>query len=116
MGKSVAVEGDVTATPGTTPFTGADSGTWTAGTVTYLSYAKLTVNGIKVIWQAQCAFTFSGASSSGTAVTGAETVTLTANTTILQKGISNVLVNGDTATGNYGNELKAQSSGPLKTG
>lgn len=113
--KSVAVEDEVIATPGTAPFTGAESGTWTAGPVSYRSYGSLTVGGINVIYEASCTFNFSGASSSGAAVIGSETVTLTAGSTLLQKNESGVLVNGDSATGTYGNELKVQSSGPLKT-
>ncbi len=117
MGKGVAVEGEVTATPGTTLFTGADSGTWTAPpSISYKSYTKLTISGRRVVYQAKGTFTFSGLSSSGATITGPETVTLTASTTLLQKGLSNVLVDGDSATGIYGNELKVQSNGSLKTG
>lgn len=114
-GKSVVVDGGVTATAGTTMFTGADSGAWTAGAVTYQSYPNLTINGVPAIYQASCTFTFSGLSSSSAPVTGAETVTLTASATLMQGGLSNVLVDGDQATGTYGNQLTAQSSGLLKT-
>jgi hypothetical protein len=115
MPESVATEGDVTATPGTSMFTGADSGRWTAGAITYTSYAKLKVGGGQVIHKAECTFRFSGASSSGAAVTGQETVTLTAGSPLLQKGASSVLVHGDSKTGTYGNKLEAASSEKLKT-
>jgi hypothetical protein len=42
-------------------------------------------------------------------------VTLTAKTTKLQKGLSNVIVDGDSKKDSYGNELKASASGKLKT-
>ena len=111
----VARQGEVTATAGTTPFTGADNGTWTAGPVSYTAYAKLKRGGTGVIHRASCLFSFSGANSSGTAVAGTSTVTLTAGTTKLQKGVSNVLQNNDEASDSYGNKLKASSSEKLKS-
>jgi hypothetical protein len=121
--KSVAVEGDVKATVGTMPFTGAQSGTWTAGSISYTSYANLKSGGKKVIWKATCLFSFKGASASGATVTGTETVTVTATTKLLNKGQRSVLVDGDTRTGgdlpaptpNYDNKLTVSASGPLKT-
>lgn len=111
-GKNVAVEGDVTATPGTIPFTGAVSGTWTAGPISYQKYSQLTVRNVSVIHQAQCTFLFSG--SNGTSpVSGSETVTLIAKTTNLQNGLAFVLLNGDTQVGVFGNTLTAKASGPL---
>jgi hypothetical protein len=119
---AVAVEGDVSATVGTMPFTGAQSGTWTAGPITYSSYANLKSSGKKVIWKATCTFNFSGANASGAAVTGAETVTVTATTKLLNMGQRNVLVDGDTKTGgdpptptSYDNKLTVSASGTLKT-
>jgi len=58
--KNVAVEGDVQATAGTTPYPPADKGTWTAGTITYSSYNKLKVAVKPIIYQAECTFTFDG--------------------------------------------------------
>jgi hypothetical protein len=111
----VARQGEVTATAGTTPYTGADSGTWTPGSINSTAHTKLKRGGTSVIRQASCLFSFSGANSSGTAVAGTSTVTLTAGTTKLQKGVSNVLQDGDEASDSYGNKLKAITSGKLKS-
>ena len=113
--KPVAVEGDVSATPGTTPYSGADSGTWTAGAVSYKRYDKLTVGGQKAVYEASCDFSFSGTNSGGSTVKGNETVTLTASSTTLQGGTSNVIRDGDRASGSYGNELRTSASGDLKS-
>ena len=116
MASSTAVEGDVTATAGTSPYTGAESGSWTAGSVSYQSYDKLSIGGTPVIHEASCTFNFSGASSSGATITGSETVTLSAGSTKLQGASSSVLVDGDSETGSYGNELKVQTGAKLKSG
>lgn len=115
MGKSVAVVGEVVATPGSIPFTRAESGIWTAGVIRYRNYDQLKVNHAKVIYEAECNFSFSGQSSSGATVTGQETVALAASTTILQKNVSNVLVNDDTQTCDFSNKLKVQRTNFLKT-
>ena len=107
----VARQGGVSATPGTTPFTGANSGTWTAGPISDKPYDKVVSGGAKAISEAQCTFNFSGVNASGATVTGSETVTLSAKQTKLQKGAAGVLVDGDSATGTYGNKLTA-SGGP----
>lgn len=112
-GKPVAVTGEVIATVGTTPFTGADSGTWTAGTVSVQSYNQLTIGSAAIIHQAKCTFTFNGKSSTNTPITGSETVTLTAGATVLQKAQSGVLVQGDVATGVFGNKLEVQTANVL---
>ncbi len=118
--KSVAVKGDVSATAGTSPYTGAQTGTWTAGPVTETSYAKLKVGGKQVLWKAECTFSFSGANSSGATVTGTEKVTLTATTKLLMKGEHSVLVDGDSKTGgdtppSFDNQLSVSAAGPWKT-
>ncbi|MBD1903809.1 hypothetical protein NDI44_22505 [Trichocoleus sp. DQ-A3] len=121
MGKSVAVEGDVQATPGTTPFPPADKGSWTAGKVTVYPYEKLKVGEKKVIYKAQCTFTFTGTQTipgtppSQKDVSGTETVTLEAKLTKLQGAQSKVLVNGDNAQGTYGNQLKVTATNKLFT-
>lgn len=113
--KSVAVDGDVTATPGTVFYTGADSGTWTAGTITYESYDKLTVTK-KVIYKAICKFSFAGANSgTGATITGEETVTLEATPTLLQKGATSVLRDGDSQVGEFGNKLEVLTNNKLKS-
>jgi len=114
--KRVAVTGDVEAKPGTKMFTGAASGTWTAGPVTYTSYNHLSVGGKSVIHGANCTFTFTGSTSNGAPVTGSETVTLQAGQTVLQKGLSGVLRNGDTATGDkFDNELEVKTASVLSS-
>ncbi len=112
-GESVAGEGEVVATPGSTPFTGAETGVWTAGPIAVQSYSKLTIGGKPVIHQAQCTFNFSGQSSSGASIVGSETVQLKAGQTLLQKTQGGVLVNGDTATGQFGNKLEVRTTNVL---
>jgi hypothetical protein len=121
VAKPVAVKGDVSATAGTSPYTGAQSGTWTAGPITETSYANLKSGSKEVIWKAECTFSFSGANSSGATVTGTEKVTLTAKTTLLKKGEHNVLVDGDSKTGgdtppSFDNKLSVSAGGTLKSG
>lgn len=115
--KNVAVEGDVQAIVGTAMITPAETGTWTAGSITESSYNKLKIEETKVIYKVECTFTFSGSytppGGTPTAVSGSETVTLTANSTKLQNGFSNVLVNGDSAEGTYGNKLQVVTSNKL---
>jgi hypothetical protein len=101
--KAVAVEGDVTATAGTAPFTGAESGTWTAGAVSVTTYDDLVVGTRKVVWKATCTFSFTGA------------------TTLLNKSRTSVLVDGDAQTGGdaaptFDNRLSVAASGALRTG
>ena len=120
VAKSAAVKGDVSATAGTSPYTGAQTGTWTAGQVTETSYANLKVGGKEVLWKAECTFSFSGANSSGTTVTGTEKVTLTATTKLLMKGEHSVLVDGDSKTGgdtppSFDNKLSVSAAGSWKT-
>ena len=92
-------------------FTGATSGTWTAGQISDTPYDKIVSGGAKAISEAQCTFNFSGANASGAPVTGSETVTLSARATKLQQGAAGVLVEGDSASGTFGNKLTA-SGGP----
>ncbi len=111
--KAVACEGDVVAQPGTTPFTGAASGTWTPpASLTLQSYAQLQVGGVKVVHAASGVFQFAGTTGSSP-VTGASTVTLTAGSTILQGSSTKVLVHGDSQQDQYGNTLKVVSTRSL---
>jgi hypothetical protein len=112
---SVATVGDVSPTPGTTPFTGAKTGTWTPGAVAYTSYAPLRSRGVNAISEARCTFSFSGSTEGGSTVTGSEEVVLRAASTVLQKGAAGVIVDGDSATGTFGNRLSASTAEPLKT-
>jgi hypothetical protein len=106
---SVATEGDVTATTGEVMYTGATTGTWTAGVISYTSYGKLQSGSARTISNAQCTFTFSGD------VLGSETLTLRAGSTKLQLGLSGVIVDGDSVIGTFGNRLVASSARALKT-
>ena len=115
MAKSVATIGDVLATPGTTPFTGAEAGVWTPGPVSHTSYAQLRSSGVPAISEATCIFSFAGTAKGGAAVAGSETVVLRAGPTVLQRGSSGVIVHGDSATGEFGNRLAAASAEPLRT-
>ncbi len=116
MGQAVAVEGDVKATPGFTPYPPADSGTWTARPVEYQTYDKFKIKELPVVYQAKCKFTFLGVNSaSGATVSGEETVELQAQQTKLQKGQNKVLVDGDMAIGAYGNKLKVVAIQKLTT-
>lgn len=113
---SVAVKGEVTATPGTNQnYKEAASGKWTADTVSYETYAKLKVNGESVIYEASCTFSFSGSDSSNKAVTGSEKVKLSAGTTKLQKGANKVLKQGDQVSDINGNKLEVNTSSKLRT-
>ena len=67
--KNIAVVGEVVATAGEIPFTGATSGEWTAGAVSYQSYQNLSITDVPVIYQAECTFSFRGESSVGSLVT-----------------------------------------------
>jgi hypothetical protein len=119
--KKVAVEGDVQKTPGTDITYGgkAETGTWSAGEVSYSSYEKLVVGGSKVIYQAKCTFSFDGhktvTNPLDTPVKGSEEVTLEAQTTKLQGSLSKVLVHGDSQTDAYGNKLEAKASQKLSS-
>lgn len=110
--KPVACEGDASATPGTTLYAGAQSGTWTAGPVSPITYDHLTVGGVAVLAKASCEFSFSG-TSGNTAVTGSSTVTLSPSATVLQYGGANVLRDGNSADDEYGNTLSASSARAL---
>jgi hypothetical protein len=114
-GESVAVEGEVVATPGDIAFTGAEKGEWIAGPVIVQSYGNLTVGSKKVIYQAQCTFDFTGQSSSGAVVKGVEMVTLKAGQTRLQNNETGVLVKGDEKTGQFGNKLAVETANVLHT-
>ena len=113
--KPVAAEGDVSAQGGSTPYSPAVSGTWTPGTVVLSKYTKLTIGGDATVWKAECSFSFTGPDSNGVTVTGSSSVTLTAGSTKLQGGSSNVLRHGDQASDSYGNKLSVSSSRNLKS-
>lgn len=110
--RAVAVEQEVSATPGTVPFTGATAGTWSAGPVVCTSYPRYKIGGTPVIYRAQCTFVFSGTSGSS-AVTGTETVTLTASGSAVLRSAQAVLLDRDLAVGTFGNTLRVQARGRM---
>jgi hypothetical protein len=117
-GVAVATEGDVVVTVGTVPYQLNSSGTWIAGSVSYVSYAYLTVDGKKVVSEASCGFSFSGkedAEPHKPVVTpGPQTLKLAPpQQTLLQKGDAQVLRNGDTASDQWGNTLTVVTQNPL---
>lgn len=113
MPSVVAKIGDVNATAGSQPFKPATDGKWTASPVTYKSYSNLSISGTKVIYEAECTFVFAGTTAppASAPVAGTSTVKLTAGTTQLQRGVNNVLKDGDSAKDSYGNTLKVAASG-----
>ncbi|MEQ8765575.1 MAG: hypothetical protein RL885_16740 [Planctomycetota bacterium] len=118
MGKAVGVVGDTvaTASPGTAPSSKPTwTGNWQAGLVSETSYSWLQVKGIAVIHRAKCTFTFGGTDASGATVTMTSDVELVAGSTILQKGQSRVLVQGDSKTDSHGNRLAISAPGHLTT-
>lgn len=117
MPTAVAVNGEITATAGNTPYPPAAIGTWTAGPVVQVSHAKLAVGGKAVLLQATCTFTFTGQTSSipPAPVAGVEVVVLSPGSTILLSGATSVLVDGDSAEGTYGNKLEVSAAGHLRT-
>ena len=114
---NIAVEGDVIAIPGTTFYPPAVSGAWIPGPVTYSSYSKVSVNGVSVIYEAKCTFTFTGVDSVPAPVSGTEDVTLSASDTPVNGSQSSVLLDGDSETGTYGNQLQVVApANPAATG
>lgn len=108
----VALTSDVQLTPGSTIPPGFSAGTWAIDPTvmpnpSVSKYTKLTVSSQGVIYQAVGSFKFTGTLSGGGAGTTTEVVTLTASTTKLQKNESNVLRNGDSATGSVGGNMVA---------
>ena len=115
MSKTVIVDGDVIATAGTAPYPPAASGSWTPGSVVFTKHNKLSVNGVKVVYQAKCTFNFSGQTSDSPpkVVTASEEVLLKATSTKLMEGGVDVLLHGDKKVGAYGNTLEAKASRQL---
>jgi hypothetical protein len=121
MGKAVATKADVTAEPSKTVPKDATtgSGKWTAGAITVVEYDLLTIGGKPAISKAECTFTYAGgtqkADSTKPYPTTTEKVTLTAGTTLLQKGASSVLVDGDSKEGSEKNKLSISANHKLTT-
>lgn len=116
--KSVAVEGNASASAGSTLVEPAKAGSWDAGDVSETSYDFLTVDSTKVIWKAECTFSFTGDSDPPNGVVEdvhrSSTVTLEASGTALQGGSTFVLVDGDSTQDDYGNTVRVSASANLQ--
>ena len=107
MSQFVAIPTMVSVTPGAAMYSPAVVGTWTASPPTTTSANYITVDGTKVIIQAECVFNFAGTGPTppGSPVVGSSTVTLNAGTTILRDSTNSLLVVGDTTSDSYGNTV-----------
>ena len=120
MSKLVCVgvaDGDmVMATPGGVPYPPATTGAWSCGPVIYKNASKLSSNGNKVTFEAECTFLFNGAQSPpGTPVSGASNVTLSPlGSTKLKENGKSLLRFGDTKSDTYGNTLTVVSGSNTK--
>ncbi|MEE8058706.1 MAG: hypothetical protein V3T17_12885 [Pseudomonadales bacterium] len=116
MTKPIAVSGNVIATPGTTPFSPADSGAWVAQPVQEIPYPKLKIGGKNALQKVICVFQFAGVqSASGAPVSGVETVILEPQKTAVKHSGQTMLLDGDKKDGQYGNKLQAIAFGKMKT-
>jgi hypothetical protein len=111
---AVARSGDVSAAAGTTPATGADSGTWTAGTLTLSTADLLSSDGRAVVVEAACTFSFTG-KAGNTAVTDSSTVELKPGSPALLVGGTHPLLDGDAEEDDYGNTVSVSSDAALRT-
>jgi len=112
--KSIARSGDVSAQAGSSMYTGATSGSWTAGDLTLTTASLASSGGSKAVIKATCTFSFSG-SNGQSAVTGTSSVTLNPSSRLLTIGGTAPLVDGDSAKDDYGNTIKVSSSTLWKT-
>lgn len=113
MPPAVARSGDVSATAGTTAYSGATSGTWTAATPALTTTTVLSCDGA-VVTKATCSFSFSGTNGQSP-VTGTSSVTLSPGRLALTVDGVSPLVDGDSAKDSYGNKLSVSSGAALTT-
>jgi hypothetical protein len=107
---TVALNGDVIATPGSIPpgnCTPAPG--WTAGPIIYTNGMKIKVDGTWVITKAECTFIWTGTPPPPGCVPVATNskVTLNPDTTKLKDNSKDILRNGNTAQDSYLNTLTA---------
>jgi len=113
MGKKIGVEGDVLATPGTSPYPTADSGVWAPDKVAETPCTTVASGSKKGLLKATCTFSFTGtqSTSNGTVtITGSESVTLEAKASTLTSKGEVLLLDGEEQAGSYGNKLKVVAS------
>ena len=117
VGDVVAVRGDAIATPTSSTTVGQTgwSGVWSAEPVVEAFHENLKVEGSVVIHRASCTFRFVGTDASGTPQSAASVVELESGETILQAASGNVLVHGQRARDDDGNELRIDAGGRLAT-
>ncbi|MEL6554545.1 MAG: hypothetical protein AAFQ63_13905 [Cyanobacteria bacterium J06621_11] len=118
MGKKIAVDGEVEATPSSMLLQGANSGQWMARkeTLQCTPASKLTVKGTAAISQAKCIFQFTGTTPSGAPILSLDSVTLSPKSTKLTDGGQSLLVVGDSSQSPMGNKLEVKdAAGNLTT-
>lgn len=111
MGMTIAFEGDIKATVGTTPFAPATTGTWTPGPLLHTKATAVTCQQKPALHSVSCTFQFNGNQQTANGlvpVTGSETVELQATASLLTVNNKALLRNGETKTGSHGNTLTAQ--------
>ncbi|AEH10752.1 MULTISPECIES: hypothetical protein [Protofrankia] len=113
-GAAAARPTDVSATAGSSPYTGATSGTWTAGTPQLTTSDVLSSDGQAIVVGASCSFTFSGTNGQ-TNVNGSSTVTLEPGGRALTAAGVCPLVDGDSARDSFGNTVFVASNASLVT-
>jgi hypothetical protein len=113
-GAAVARAADISTTAGSTPYEGAPSRTWTAGTPQLTTSGVLSSDGHPVVVAVSCAFSFSGTNGQ-TSVTGSSTVTLQPGSRALRAAGVCPLVDGDSAEDSFGNTVSVASDAALVT-
>ncbi len=114
MTNPVARDGDVSTTVGTTPFTGATSGTWTAGDLTVTTTGRARADGEEIVTAASCTFSFAGTNGQ-TPVSGTSVVALQPAARKLRFGTAFPLVDGETTSDTFGNTVRVVSSATWRT-
>ncbi|HEX5543342.1 MAG TPA: hypothetical protein VFX60_17610 [Micromonospora sp.] len=113
-GAPVARPADVSATAGSSPYTGATSGTWTPGTLQLTTSDVLSSDGHKVVVKVSCSFSFFGTDGQKS-VNGSSTVTLEPGSRGLTAAGVCPLVDGDSAQDTFGNTVSVASDALLVT-
>jgi hypothetical protein len=118
-GKSAAKAADVNTQTGSGLYGEAVSGSWSVAPAhpKITTYPKLKTGGSEVVHTVECKFLFvgTGPSPANNPVNGDSTLSLGGATKLLQKNQSSVVVDGMSDDDSYGNVLRAQASGKLKT-
>jgi hypothetical protein len=117
--KSIAVKADVSTqlAQSSSPYTGFDpGGTWKEASFEVQTRSELTVDGAATAWKATAGFTYTGTQGgTSTATSPPSTATLSGSSSALKFAGEPLLRDGDTAEDSFGNKIKVQSSGPLRS-